>query len=369
MSQHGLIYIISNPKQGKNIFKVGMTSKSIDVRIKQLNSETGLIGKFNLYAYFAVEDIASAEKDCHEKLNKFRIQDNREFFEIEYIKILQIIRDAISPYFLKEYLKIKLSDKDEAKLKKLKKLKKEQYLGTDDEEDDIEEIIKRNKDKINEEQNAVEIRNREIANFTKNRQKIFDQNILKLKTALKKYKHISFYKYYSVSVFQKKRKLYTYGWDIVFCKKDKINESKKINKLYESIVLSFKKGEPYNAEQKQYIKGMIMENYYLATHSTYLPARKYSIFDDNIFRIELNIISGPSLTFEELKKHYKQPLYEDENLISPTFNYGGFFKRIKEYFATLIAGTRTRYGFFSELNDDEKGKDFEYAYSLTKDDK
>jgi len=369
MSQHGLIYIISNPKQGKNIFKVGMTSKSVDVRIKQLNSETGLIGKFNLYAYFAVEDIVNAEKDCHEKLNRFRIQDNREFFEIEYIQILQKVRDAISPYFLKEYLEVKLSDKDEAKLTKLKKLKKTQYLGTNDEEDDIEDIIKRNKEKINQDKDAEKIRDRERVDFTKGRQEIFDQNILKLKNVLKKYKHISFYKFYSVSVFQKKRKVYTYGWDIVFCKKDKISESNKINKLYESIVLSFKKGEPYNSEQKQYLKGMQLETYYLATHSTYLPAKKYSNLDDQIFRIQFNKIAGPSLTFEELKKHYKQSDYDTDSLISHTFNYGGFFKRVKEYFAALIAGTKVRYGFFSELNDDEKGKDFEYAYSLTKDDK
>ena len=38
MSKYGLIYIVSNSEQKKNLFKIGKTSRSIEERIKELKN-------------------------------------------------------------------------------------------------------------------------------------------------------------------------------------------------------------------------------------------------------------------------------------------------------------------------------------------
>ena len=47
------------------------------------------------------------------------IKDNREFFEIEYPYILEMVRECINDFILKEYLEVKLSPKDEKKITRL----------------------------------------------------------------------------------------------------------------------------------------------------------------------------------------------------------------------------------------------------------
>ena len=74
MSKYGLIYIVSNSEQKKNLFKIGKTSRTIEERIKELNSATGTLGKFKPHATFLVEDIDNIEKKLHSKLSDLRYQ-------------------------------------------------------------------------------------------------------------------------------------------------------------------------------------------------------------------------------------------------------------------------------------------------------
>lgn len=77
----GFIYIVRNPSHETDVYKVGKTSRTIDERLKELNSETSNIGKFDLIKSFLVNDIDRAEIECHKNLDSMRVQNNREFFK------------------------------------------------------------------------------------------------------------------------------------------------------------------------------------------------------------------------------------------------------------------------------------------------
>ena len=62
----GFIYIVRNPSHETDVYKVGKTSRAIDERLKELDSETSNIGKFDLIKSFLVSDIDKAEAECHQ---------------------------------------------------------------------------------------------------------------------------------------------------------------------------------------------------------------------------------------------------------------------------------------------------------------
>jgi hypothetical protein len=96
--RYGAIYIAHNPRNGDNTFKVGMTERSVDERMKELSAATSNLGTYSAAAFFIVTDIDSAEKACHKRLKKYRVQSNREFFELSFPRLLQIVKDEIEPY-------------------------------------------------------------------------------------------------------------------------------------------------------------------------------------------------------------------------------------------------------------------------------
>lgn len=76
----GLIYIIKNPNQ-KGV-KIGLTTKSMEQRLKSLNS-TGVPGGFEPFAMFPSELPKADEKRVHEKLKKYNF--SKEHFDLEPI--------------------------------------------------------------------------------------------------------------------------------------------------------------------------------------------------------------------------------------------------------------------------------------------
>lgn len=74
----GLIYVFSNPNQ-KGV-KIGLTTKSMESRLKSLNS-TGVPGDFEPIAIFPSDRPAADEKKVHEKLRRYNIA--KEHFDLE----------------------------------------------------------------------------------------------------------------------------------------------------------------------------------------------------------------------------------------------------------------------------------------------
>ncbi len=101
---YGAIYIAHNDRDGQNIFKVGKTTRDVHERMKELTAETSNIGEYIAVGYFIVSDVDQAEKTAHERLKQYRIQKNREFFEISLSRLSQKLEEALSNYIVRSEL-------------------------------------------------------------------------------------------------------------------------------------------------------------------------------------------------------------------------------------------------------------------------
>jgi len=79
----GYIYVVRTPTMSKNIFKIGLTRNDVEDRLKQL-SNTSIPDKFYKVQEWNVADCVKAEKQVHEILDEYRIDQRREFFEIDF---------------------------------------------------------------------------------------------------------------------------------------------------------------------------------------------------------------------------------------------------------------------------------------------
>jgi hypothetical protein len=78
----GYIYLLRNPAHDLDMFKVGLTTKTVEERAKQL-SGTSSPDKFLIINKWFVSDCVLAEKLIHNKLNDYRVNSRREFFKIK----------------------------------------------------------------------------------------------------------------------------------------------------------------------------------------------------------------------------------------------------------------------------------------------
>ena len=95
---YGAIYIAHNPRDGDSTFKVGKTERVVEQRMRELTSSTTNLGTYTYCAHFVVYDIESAERACHNALRRYRVQDNREFFELPLSRLIQIVSEQVRPY-------------------------------------------------------------------------------------------------------------------------------------------------------------------------------------------------------------------------------------------------------------------------------
>lgn len=93
--ESGFIYIIRNPLQSENTYKIGLTKKNVNERISQL-SNTSTPDKFYKIQEWNVRNCVKAEKEIHEMLKDYRIDLRREFFDIEYCKAVEVINKVVS---------------------------------------------------------------------------------------------------------------------------------------------------------------------------------------------------------------------------------------------------------------------------------
>lgn len=101
---YGVIYIAHNPRDGDNTFKVGKTERTVEERMKELTSSTSNLGTYAAHAYFVVYDIDAAEQACHRALQRYRVQDNREFFEVPLPRLIRIVSEQIQPYSARSFV-------------------------------------------------------------------------------------------------------------------------------------------------------------------------------------------------------------------------------------------------------------------------
>nr|MBC7613920.1 GIY-YIG nuclease family protein [Pseudopedobacter sp.] len=90
----GWVYILST-REMPNILKIGMTTRNISERVKEINSATGLLYPLSARAIFRVKNASEAERLIFSKLESYRIRKDREFFNIEFQKAVTLINDYL----------------------------------------------------------------------------------------------------------------------------------------------------------------------------------------------------------------------------------------------------------------------------------
>lgn len=89
----GYIYILSERSQPE-LLKIGMTTRSVEERVKEINAATGVAVPFGVRAVWRVHDPKQAESDIHALLDEYRLRNDREFFRMRFNDAL----DAINTY-------------------------------------------------------------------------------------------------------------------------------------------------------------------------------------------------------------------------------------------------------------------------------
>lgn len=95
MTDPGYVYILTNPSFREDWVKIGKSSRPVDIRSKELDN-TAVPLPFEIYATLKTAKYEIVEKKIHkaiDRLTTLRIRRNREFFNIEPAKALEILRD------------------------------------------------------------------------------------------------------------------------------------------------------------------------------------------------------------------------------------------------------------------------------------
>ena len=87
------------------IYKVGCSS-NINKRVKQIKSDSILLGKAKLVYSKEFNDYLRAEKEIHTILSSYRIQTNREFFKADLQTIKAAINQIDPEMYLEEYNRV-----------------------------------------------------------------------------------------------------------------------------------------------------------------------------------------------------------------------------------------------------------------------
>ena len=76
------VYILSNPTT-PSLLKIGYTKNDPDTRAKQISTATGVALPYKVEWAFKCFNGEQLEGEVHKYLNEYRVNNNREFFEIE----------------------------------------------------------------------------------------------------------------------------------------------------------------------------------------------------------------------------------------------------------------------------------------------
>ena len=87
----GWLYIMRSGSHRIDVYKIGKTRRSADVRAKELSGATGVPTYLEVLFRWEVGDIDVVEKEVHRRLWRYRVNRRREFFNCP----LQTIIDAI----------------------------------------------------------------------------------------------------------------------------------------------------------------------------------------------------------------------------------------------------------------------------------
>gem|GEM_PF-4637855 len=92
MLTSGLLYIAHNPSALPGFLKIGVTRKSLEIRMTELSRSTSVFGKFQEVFSCEVPDLFKAESLVHLLLQEYRCDPRKEFFQINSKKAIVVLK-------------------------------------------------------------------------------------------------------------------------------------------------------------------------------------------------------------------------------------------------------------------------------------
>lgn len=92
------VYVLENDGYGEDVYKIGYTKKHPEHRAKQLSRGTGILYPFKVKYVFRCHDGEFLEREVHKALNKYRMSDDREFFNVGFSLVKEVIEELGSKY-------------------------------------------------------------------------------------------------------------------------------------------------------------------------------------------------------------------------------------------------------------------------------
>lgn len=86
------VYVLSHPQE-PDLLKIGYTSKDPKIRIKELNSQTGVAGEYKLVYLYKTVNGQALEREIHNFLKEKRIHPRKEHFELTRDQAVQVIKE------------------------------------------------------------------------------------------------------------------------------------------------------------------------------------------------------------------------------------------------------------------------------------
>lgn len=91
----GMIYVLRSPAHEKDLYKIGLTRRPVDVRAREIGQSTGVPLPFGVLASWEVGDCAAVEAEVHRELAQHRVSKRREFFRAPLPVIVKVIDEAV----------------------------------------------------------------------------------------------------------------------------------------------------------------------------------------------------------------------------------------------------------------------------------
>ena len=95
----GWLFILSTRRQ-RNILKIGMTERTVEQRLVEINSATGVLEPLSVRSCWKVSDPSLAEQLTFRKLEPYRIRKDREFFDLDCYLACGLIRKVLAEHSL-----------------------------------------------------------------------------------------------------------------------------------------------------------------------------------------------------------------------------------------------------------------------------
>jgi hypothetical protein len=95
----GWVYILAT-REAPSLLKIGMTTRSVEERVREINSATGVLIPFGIWRCWRVLNPSEAEKLIHSALVEFRVRGDREFFAVNVAEAGIIISEVLSEHKL-----------------------------------------------------------------------------------------------------------------------------------------------------------------------------------------------------------------------------------------------------------------------------